>query len=60
MMETLENVANKSNDYSIPKNIFLTMYQLFLGLKKLINESLMDLKWHTFGTLFKLNFTMIV
>jgi hypothetical protein len=44
MMETLENVVNKSNEYSIPKNIFLTMYQLFLGFEKLINESLMDLK----------------
>jgi hypothetical protein len=43
MMETLENVLNKSNEYSIPKNIFLIMYQLFLALEKLINDSLMDL-----------------
>jgi hypothetical protein len=43
MMETLENVLDKSNEYSIPKKSYLIMYQLFLALEKLINDSLMDL-----------------
>jgi len=54
-MKTLEKVWNKSNEYWIPKNIFLAIYnECFLTLEKLINDSLMDLKWHNFGTLFKL------
>jgi hypothetical protein len=50
-------------EYWIPKNIFLVVWwdeSMFLALEKLINDSLMNLKWHIFGTLFKSKFIMIL